>query len=132
MSANHVTNSSQLRSLAGRIGIVAAMLGAMTLTVPAQAEEYHQATVKYEDLDLSKEGDVKRLYTRLQQASKDTCRDLQRRFGRLNTQRESYQQCYQQALDGAVSGINLVQLTKLHTSRESMTVAREGKARDAG
>ena len=100
-----------------RVAILAAVLGALSLsaTLPAQASDA-RVTVDFTDLNLSRAADVDTLYARLQRAADEVC---QRNNGREHYQRRKYRECYAEAMERAVSGINAVQLTKLHAARDS-------------
>ena len=96
---------------------LAAVLGVLSLSavLPAHAAE-PRITVDYADLNLSRASDIDTLYARLERASAKVC---QRNNGREHYQRRLYRECYAEALERAVSGINAVQLTKLHAARDS-------------
>jgi UrcA family protein len=124
MSFNRDSSISRARSKVGRVAALAAALSTLALSVaaPTHASD-RQTTVQFEDLDMTRERDVKELYTRLQRASKNVCRDTRERG---LSQRQFFKECYEEALQRAVDGVNAVQLTKLHASRDNM-VAQRGK-----
>jgi len=128
MSFNKQSSIPRARSMAGGVASLAAAFGtlALCMALPAQASE-RQTTVNFEDLDLSRERDVTELYTRLQRASRAVC---QKNNGRELYQRQLFKECYQEALERAVSRVNAVQLTRLHDSRDNM-IAQRGKIQTA-
>jgi UrcA family protein len=111
------------RVTARQAAVFAAVLGTLSwyAAVPAQAADALQTTIEYGDLNLSNERDVNRLYARLQRASNRVC---QRNNGREHYQRRLFKECYVETLARAVSGINAVQLTKLHAARDAGVAQR--------
>lgn len=80
-----------------------------------------KVVVQYSDLDLSKDGDAKALYARLQNASNAVCGWYDGRDLRI---RRLHQGCYEAALEGAIADVNHSALTELHTSGRRIRVAR--------
>lgn len=131
MSSSKVSRITSLRSNLINASALAAAVGSalIMLAAPAQAEsEIPQVKVAFEDLNLAQDKDVKRLYTRLQQASGVVCASFN---GREQYQRASYRQCYSAALAKAVEQVNASQLTRLHDSRDSFRVAQQRKQQNA-
>jgi UrcA family protein len=121
---NSKSSVLRARSTAGTVATVAAVLGALSwyVVIPAHADE--QRTVEFDDLNLSREADVNKLYARLQRAAEKVC---QKNNGREHYQRRLYRECHAEALERAVAGINAVQLTKLHAARDT-TAQRNQRA----
>jgi UrcA family protein len=117
MSFNKVSSLSRPRSTLIRASLVAATIGATMfgLSMPAQAETpAPRIKVDFDDLNLSNEQDVKRLYTRLRGASRSVCSGLN---GRRQWEREQFRQCYDAALARAVDEVNVAQLSRLHDAK---------------
>ncbi|HEY0684373.1 MAG TPA: UrcA family protein [Steroidobacter sp.] len=106
---------------------------ALSFGVTAQAGELStevgpaKTVIQYSDLDLSKEADVRALYSRLQRASARVCnqnsdiRDL--RMKRL------YSACYQETLERAVESVGHSALTAAFAADDQIRVAgRDDKA----
>ncbi len=131
MPFSKVSRITSLRSNLINASALAAAVGSalIMLAAPAQAEsEMPQVKVSFEDLNLAQDKDVKRLYTRLQQASGVVCASFS---GREQYQRASYRQCYSETLAKAVEQVNASQLTRLHDSRDSFRVAQQRKQQNA-
>jgi UrcA family protein len=79
------------------------------------------ATVRYSDLNLTTEDGIRALYRRLEVASHQVCnsyddeRDLERIAG--------YRACYDQALTGAVTKLNIPSLTAIHGKQTERVIA---------
>lgn len=78
----------------------------------AAAEELPQErAVRYHENDLVGEQGAKRLYDRLQAASREVCRALR---GRDLESAKQFRECYSKALADAVAEVNQQTLTSLH------------------
>ena len=69
------------------------------------------ATVRYSDLNLSTADGVRVLYQRLKAASRNVCRAYE---GRELARVSSWRACYDEALTGAVTQLNIPNLTAAH------------------
>jgi UrcA family protein len=102
---------------------VAAHAGDVTTGAPA-----HQTVIRYSDLDLSKDADVRTLYSRLQRASDRVCD--QNSDGRDLRMRRVYDACYQDTLARAVESIGHSAVTAMYAADHNIRVAgRSGKVR---
>jgi UrcA family protein len=100
----------------GWVALVATIAtGAGLLCGPAQAgfldAESPTVRVRYGDLDLTADAGVRALYRRLQDAAKQVCRSLESREIVRSSDPRS---CYNRALSGAVTQVNLEMLSALH------------------
>jgi len=104
---------------------VCALLGAaaLTLLIPqAQAEEASAKTVvRFHDLDLRRDSDVRALYARLENAAESVCgyadaRDLER--VRMK------ERCVEETLSSAVAQVDHSAMTALHRENGRIRVAR--------
>jgi UrcA family protein len=103
-------NSSPFRALVLLLGAGSALgLGHIE---PAKAGDAPTEVVSYRDLDMSQPQDVQRLYSRLKKAAADVCHP-EPSIGEL-VRHAVWQQCYSQALEGAVAKVNAPQLLALH------------------
>lgn len=100
--------------------IVALALAATltSLSLPVQADEpatESNIKVKFRDLDLSKAEGAAALYQRIERSARLVCTDSSSPYdaGRV----ETFQRCYQSAIQDAVSKINQPQLTALHREK---------------
>ncbi len=91
-----------------------------SLTLTAQAEKPADPTesnikVKFRDLDLSKLEGVAALYDRIERSARLVCKDSTSPWdaGRV----ETFQRCYEAAIQDAVSSINQPKLTALHRAK---------------
>ena len=83
--------------------------------VPSSHFQTYKAAVSYADLNLENEEDVQVLYQRLQRTSKKVCRFTSSRNVISRAQiRLEFNQCYGEALAGAVEKIDNVDLTRIH------------------
>lgn len=99
--------------------ITGTLLGA---TLPAHASsEFPKLKVAYQDLDLTRDQDVERLYSRLRSAARSVCSSWD---GRTLFERMQHRQCFDSALTEAVSDVNVTQLTKLHGASETQRIAQ--------
>ena len=85
------------------------------MATPASAEtppaETRQTIVAYADLDLSRNGDIAKLYERLDAASRRICRSLN--AGRTSDHRRAYEVCWADAMTNAAAGIGNDQVSAL-------------------
>jgi UrcA family protein len=80
-----------------------------------------QAVVNYTDLDLSKEADVRSLYTRLQRASARVCGDY--KDVRILSVKRAYEACYQETLSRAVDAVDHAAVTAMYAADSRTKVA---------
>jgi UrcA family protein len=88
----------------------------------ATAADAPQISVSYKDLDLSRAADAKVLYRRLQTAASDVCQPVP---AKELSRARAWKQCYDAALERAVTQINAPQLVALYHADVS-TVAGRG------
>jgi UrcA family protein len=112
----------------------AAFIGAATLgtllgaATPALADpEPKQVKVDFQDLDLARQQDVQRLYSRLKSAARSACSPLQ---GREQFRRLQYRECFDTSLANAVNEVNITQLSKLHGADQKL--AQRASAHGSG
>ena len=94
-----------------------ALTAALTgVSLPAQAD----MKVKFGDLDLSKPEGIAALYGRIERSARLVCKDSSSPWdaGRV----ETFQRCYQAAIQDAVATANQPQLTALHRAKTSQPV----------
>jgi UrcA family protein len=103
-------------------GVAALSCGA-ALAHPADQSDTQaaKAVVNYTDLDLSKESDVRSLYSRLQRASAKVCGDYQDL--RNLAVRRAYDTCYQESLSRAVGEVNHSAVTAMFAADSRTKVA---------
>jgi UrcA family protein len=77
----------------------------------AAAIELPTATVRYADLNLGTADGVRVLYQRLKTASRQVCRAYE---GRELARVSAWRACYDEALTGAVTQLNIPNLTAAH------------------
>jgi len=88
---------------------IGTLLGAAS---PALADvQPKQVRVDFKDLDLAREQDVKRLYSRLRLAARSACSPLN---GREQYQRAKFRACFDTSLGAAVDELDVAQLSKMH------------------
>lgn len=115
---------SSVRPSTIKAAVIAAAAGGALLgaALPAQADpEFPKLTVDYQDLNLSREPDVERLYARLRGAARSVCSSWD---GRTLYERMQYRQCFDSALTAAVNDVNVTVLTRLHGASESQRIAQ--------
>ena len=95
------------------VGLLVGMHAAAEPTGQARLLE-HQARVSYGDLHVDRERGADVLYRRLRIAAAQVCRPLE---GRAPARRLAWRACRQEAMDSAVSQVNLPQLTAIHYRR---------------
>ena len=100
----------QRATVCAAIAAVAAF-SAPSFAAAADADSASRVTIKYVDLDLSKDKDAATLYRRLQTASRAVCRSLR---GPELASLQRYKECYGRALADAVNTVNVGTLTALH------------------
>lgn len=93
-----------------------------SLSLPVQAGEPAASTepnikVKFRDLDLSKPEGAATLYQRIERSARLVCTDSSSPYdaGRV----ETFQRCYQGAIQDAVASIDQPLLTALHRAKSS-------------
>jgi UrcA family protein len=102
-----------------------ALLGAAT---PALSDpEPKQVKVDFQDLDLARQQDVQRLYSRLKSAARSACSPLQ---GREQFRRAQFRECFDTSLAAAVNEVNVTQLSKLHGDGQKL--AQRAASRSSG
>lgn len=105
------------------IGLGAAIVA---ISVSAQAAgtgrnmTTQSVTVSYGDLNLSHQAGIATLYSRLRAAAGRVC--APEPDGRDLDKRDYWKQCFNQAMDNAVAGINNPALTQAHFSRTGRMV----------
>lgn len=103
-------------------GVAALSCGAASAQPVSQNEaESAQTVVRYTDLDLSKDADVRSLYARLQHASARVCgqyNDL-----RSLAKKHSYDVCYQESLSRAVDAVNHSAVTAMFAADSRIKLA---------
>jgi UrcA family protein len=117
------------RSIAA-FALTAALTG---VSLPAQAEQPKAPTdsnininVKFRDLDLSKPEGVAALYDRIERSARLVCKDTSSPWDAERV--ETFQRCYQAAIQDAVSAVNHPQLTARHRARTSKPPVQVGDA----
>ncbi|HSC07449.1 MAG TPA: UrcA family protein [Steroidobacteraceae bacterium] len=100
-----------------------AFTAALATLAPAQAAEptsESNITVKFRDLDLAKAEGVATLYQRIERSARLVCTDSSSPYdaGRVQT----FERCYQAAIQDAVASINQPQLTALHRAKTEKPV----------
>lgn len=86
-----------------------------------------RTVVDYSDLDLSRNSDVRELYSRLRSASDEVCAQY-RDSSELRVKR-MYKSCFQDALTRAVAGVDNAAVTAMLTGDPRIRIAgRGGKA----
>jgi UrcA family protein len=119
-----IEKSAAARSSSSRLRVVCACLVAASVTVFTSGvyadNTIPQTTVRFSDLDLSKQQSTQDLYARLQRASRAVCREFE---GRSVSESRLYAQCYEQALDTAVERVGNTALTALHEANPALRVA---------
>jgi UrcA family protein len=122
---------SRRRSTVVKASVLAAAISTatMSLAIPAYAEgRIPQATIDYQDLNLTRGKDVQRLYSRLKHAAKQVCASWD---GRQQYERTQFRQCYDEALTNAVGEIDVPQLSALHQSNGGeLRVAQQRRAQN--
>jgi UrcA family protein len=110
----HVAVLTSLCVLTGSLVSSGAGAAANTADIPT-------ATVRYSDLNLTTPDGIRALYRRLEGASHEVCKayDGERQLERMAEQ----QVCYDQALTGAVTKLNIPSLTAIHGKQAERVVA---------
>jgi len=112
---NRILTLSALLGL-GALSAVGAMGVAQAANVAPAAAAAPSVTVSYRDLDLSRPGDVRTLYRRLQHAAASVCQPV----SQLELSRHlAWQRCYDSALDSAVMAVRSPELLALNDSVHS-------------
>jgi UrcA family protein len=122
MSLQKSLRSARPASIAAAIIGAAGIAALLAPAISAQADvPAKQKMIEYQDLDLTHEEDVQRLYSRLRSAARSVCGNLN---GRTQFERTQYRQCFDQSLNAAVTAVNLTQLSKLHGSNDKLRIAQ--------
>jgi UrcA family protein len=106
---------------------VAVAMTALSFGAIAQADEAATATtpaskvIRYSDLDLSKDADVRQLYSRLQRASSHVC--VQYKDSRDLRVRRIYDACYQESLARAVDSVGHAAVKAVYAADERIRLA---------
>jgi UrcA family protein len=107
----------------GAIAVVGAVVLALTsLSATAASDGFlgRSETVKFKDLDLSKQADTERLYRRLKMAANQVCIGYADSPG----MRSPYDRCVQKAIENAVDTIGHPNLTALHRKKSDVRLAQ--------
>lgn len=114
--------------------VVLGAITALTFGVAAHAGDQttetgaHQTVIRYSDLDLSRDADVRELYSRLRRASDEVCSQYRNTLD-LRTKR-LYSACYQDTLARAVESVDHAAVTAMFAADDRVRVAGRGaKAR---
>ncbi|MET0658177.1 MAG: UrcA family protein [Steroidobacteraceae bacterium] len=102
------------------IGIVAWGSVSIQTVEAAAARDVPQRTVRYADLDLSREADAKALYGRIQGAARSVCPRLDER---ALTRRLEARHCIRMAVSEAVERIDAPLLTALYKGQTEVGIA---------
>ena len=93
------------------IATLAAMVTANMATAAPEADEPQSTVVHYEDLDLSRPADARRLYGRIKWAARKVCdNNPSSDIRRL----KEYEKCLGQAMTEAVEKVQSEQVTAIH------------------
>lgn len=107
------------KQLAGLTGVLVATIGLVAGFTAEAAQESgvdtHSVTVRYDDLDLTREAGVRALYGRLVTAANRACGRYDPRRPR---ERRIWSDCFAAALATAVDGFGSAKLAALHGSDE--------------
>lgn len=95
------------------LGPAIALVAASGITHAAESIDFSSTSVSYRELDLSRDADVQRLYSRLRLASAKVCRPVPND----NPQFDAYQSCAGAALDRAVELVKSPELKTLHAKK---------------
>jgi UrcA family protein len=113
------TKPNRLLTLSALLGLSAVAMGAQASNAAPAAPS---VVVSYRDLDLSRPGDVRTLYRRLQHAAASVCVPV----SQLELSRYmAWQRCYNSALDSAVMAVRSPELLALNDSAHS-SAAKHG------
>jgi UrcA family protein len=108
-----MNRSMGIRSIV--LGSTIVLSAAMGIAHAASSVDFASMNVSYRDLNLSRDADVIKLYTRLQRASAKVCRPVPSG----DPDFDAYQNCADAALDRAVRLVNSPALQMLHTAMKS-------------
>lgn len=103
----------------------AAHAGEVSTDVVGQAT----TTVRYGDLDLSKQADAQKLYGRLQRASDDVCGEY-KEFRNLQKMK-LYNACYQDSLARAVDNVGHAAVKAAYNADDRVRIASRSKKSQA-
>ena len=112
--------STQRFSLALAVSALVFAGGHTTAQAEGASREVPQVVVRYNDISLTTEHGVQVLYKRLQAAARQVCSTYEG-HNNLLSNRAKWQACYDQALAGAVTEVNVEQLTALYKKNVSKT-----------
>ena len=101
-----------------RHAVLGALLLSSALAISATPQG-ERIAVHYQDLDLSKPNDAKVLYRRISIAARRVCNPP---GTRELAQLAKYSECYEVAVNNAVSSVNQQTLTALHESRSQRSL----------
>ncbi len=106
----------------GAMGIAALLLIGMNANATASAAHVRSQVVQFEDLELSKPADAKRLYLRLRMAASEVCGG----YPRVHTlaRNSPRARCEQAAIANAVETIGNSNLTALHLAGGRLKLAQ--------
>jgi UrcA family protein len=97
------------------IATLAAVATANLAAATPEAAETHSTVVHYEDLDLSRPKDARRLYGRIKKAARTVCDNHPLSdFKRLT----EYEKCLEQAVTEAVEKVQSEQVTAIHRAQK--------------
>jgi UrcA family protein len=104
-------------------------VAALTFGVAAHAGDttavgVNKTVIRYTDLDLSQDADVRELYSRLQRGANEVCGQF-RNARDLRTKRQ-YSACYQDTLGRAVDNVDHVAVTAMYAADDQIRVAGRG------
>lgn len=108
--------------------VACSAVAALTFGVAAHAGDsattqsgVHQTVIRYSDLDLSRDADVRVLYSRLQNGANEVCGQY-RDARDLRTKRQ-YSACYQDTLSRAVDSVGHAAVKAMYAADDRIRVA---------
>lgn len=110
--------------------VVLGAITALTFGVAAHAGDVtteagtHKTVISFSDLDLSRDADVRTLYSRLRRASDEVCG--QYRDSRDLRTKQIYKMCYQDTLARAVESVDHAAVTAMYAADERVRMANRG------
>jgi UrcA family protein len=121
MNMNTIRKSAAARRHVRRIAVTALAAASVLLMTNVHATDaIPQTTVRFGDLDLSKQQHAQELYSRLKHASRSVCRQFE---GRSTLDMKLYAGCYEEALSTAVDHVGNSTLSALHAANPAVRVA---------
>lgn len=115
--------NAMLKKSAATLTLAAAVVGPFALAHAdrvGQMAGVPEIVVNYDDLDITNEQGLERLYSRIQYAAMDIC-DYDRLHKELSRQRRPAS-CYRAAVDDAIKQVNQPMLTALHRAKSKTAV----------